>query len=97
MLHVLKVTALAFVLISCTAVVPAPKATPTECAIKHILIRASIAQYGGPCPCPDYVDQAGRRCGKRSAYSRPGGAAPLCYPRDVSADRVAAYRTRTAP
>ena len=97
MLHVLKVTALAFVLISCTAVVPAPKATPTECAIKHILIRASIAQYGGPCPCPDHVDQAGRRCGKRSAYSRPGGAAPLCYPRDVSADMVAAYRTRTAP
>jgi hypothetical protein len=22
----------------------------------------------------------GRACGGRSAYSRPGGAAPLCYP-----------------
>jgi hypothetical protein len=27
----------------------------------------------------------GRACGGRSAHSRPGGAAPLCYPIDVTA------------
>ncbi|HZG46733.1 MAG TPA: hypothetical protein VEZ41_10800 [Allosphingosinicella sp.] len=46
-------------------------------------IRQSIAAYSGSCPCPYSVDRAGRRCGGRSAYSKPGGAAPLCYPADV--------------
>lgn len=46
-------------------------------------IRQSIAAYSGSCPCPYSVDRRGRRCGARSAYSRPGGAAPLCYPSDV--------------
>jgi hypothetical protein len=34
----------------------------------------------------------GRACGGRSAYSRPGGAAPLCYPTDVTAAMIDAYR-----
>lgn len=46
-------------------------------------IRQSIAAYPGSCPCPYNVDRAGRRCGARSAHSKPGGAAPLCYPADV--------------
>ena len=46
-------------------------------------IRQSIVAYSGSCPCPYSVDRAGRRCGGRSAYSKPGGAAPLCYPADV--------------
>ncbi len=46
-------------------------------------IRQSIAAYSGSCPCPYSTDRAGRRCGARSAYSRPGGAAPLCYASDV--------------
>jgi hypothetical protein len=50
-------------------------------------IRQSIAAYSGSCPCPYSVDRAGRRCGGRSAYSRPGGAAPLCYPADVRGRR----------
>jgi hypothetical protein len=35
--------------------------------------------YDGPCPCPDSIASDGSRCGKRSAYSRTGGAAPACY------------------
>lgn len=46
-------------------------------------IRASIAAYPGNCPCPYSYDRAGRRCGGRSAWSRRGGYAPLCYPSDV--------------
>lgn len=46
-------------------------------------IRQSIAAYSGSCPCPYSTDRAGRRCGARSAYNRPGGRAPLCYPADV--------------
>lgn len=34
---------------------------------------------GQGCQCPYDIDAAGRRCGGRSAYSRPGGASPICY------------------
>ncbi|MBN8564773.1 MAG: SH3 domain-containing protein [Leptolyngbya sp. UWPOB_LEPTO1] len=33
----------------------------------------------GSCECPYDTDKRGRSCGRRSAYSRPGGAAPACY------------------
>lgn len=62
--------------------------------IRKRLIAESIAGYSGSCPCPYHSDRAGRSCGRRSAYSRPGGAAPLCYPRDVSAEAIARYRAR---
>jgi hypothetical protein len=50
-------------------------------------IRQSIAAYSGSCPCPYSTDRAGRRCGARSAHSRRGGAAPLCFASDVQAQR----------
>jgi hypothetical protein len=34
---------------------------------------------GQGCPCPYDLDRRGNECGGRSAYSRPGGAAPVCY------------------
>jgi hypothetical protein len=70
----------------------------TAAAIAAILIRASRDQYyrtGHPCACPDDLMRNGRACGGRSAYSRPGGAAPLCYPTDVTPAMIEAYR-RTA-
>ena len=73
-----------------------PAAAPqmSDAEIRQALIRQSIANYSGSCPCPYSTDRAGRQCGGRSAYSRPGGAAPLCYPSDVTAAQVAAYRRR---
>jgi hypothetical protein len=47
------------------------------------LIAHSRADFAGECPCPYDVDQSGRRCGKRSAYSRTGASTVLCYPKDV--------------
>jgi hypothetical protein len=64
----------------------------TDAQIRQRLIRESIASYPGPCACPYNVDRAGRRCGGRSAYSRPGGHAPLCYPSDVTPAQVRAVR-----
>jgi hypothetical protein len=66
----------------------------TEAQIKESMIRASIATYSGSCPCPYNTDRAGRRCGKRSAYSRPGGRSPLCYPGDISGQMVEEYRKK---
>lgn len=63
-------------------------------AIKKILIKRSVAYYSGNCPCPYNHASNGSRCGRRSAYSRPGGASPLCYPSDVTATMVTDYRAR---
>jgi hypothetical protein len=67
---------------------------PTDAAIRKILIKESRDAYDGNCPCPYDTDRAGRRCGKRSAYSRPGGEAPLCYDHDVTKEMIEAYRKR---
>jgi hypothetical protein len=67
----------------------------TAAAIAAIIVQASRAQYhagGRPCACPDDSMRNGRACGGRSAYSRPGGAAPLCYPSDVTAAMIDSYR-----
>lgn len=66
----------------------------SDAQIKQRIIRESIASYPGSCPCPYNVDRGGRRCGARSAYSRPGGYAPLCYASDVTPARVQAARGR---
>jgi Bacterial SH3 domain len=61
--------------------------------IVKILMVQSQSRYSGSCPCPYYTDRAGRRCGRRSAYSRPGGASPLCYESDVSPAMIDAFLT----
>src|SRR5205814_6632987 len=70
------------------------KAAKTEAEIKQQIIEQSIAGYRGNCPCPYNKDRAGRACGARSAYSRPGGASPICYERDVTQKMVDEYRKR---
>jgi hypothetical protein len=70
---------------------------PTAAAIAAIIVQASRDQYhatGRPCACPDDSARNGSACGGRSAYSRPGGAAPLCYPSDVTASMIESYRQR---
>ena len=63
-------------------------------SIKAAIIQKSQENYTGSCPCPDNIDRAGRRCGKRSAYSHPGGASPLCYPSDVTDEMVKDYKSK---
>ncbi len=63
-------------------------------AIGAALIARSIASYPGSCPCPNNVDRGGRRCGGRSAHSRGGGRAPLCYQEDITPAMIANYRAR---
>ncbi len=67
-------------------------ARQSDAQIRQEIVRESIAAYSGNCPCPYNVASNGSRCGGRSAYSRPGGESPKCYPGDVSAAEVAARR-----
>lgn len=74
------------------------KAALTAAAIAALIVTASRNSYyatGRPCACPDDRMRNGRRCGSRSAYSRPGGAAPLCFLGDVTGEMISAYRKRT--
>jgi hypothetical protein len=64
----------------------------SDLAIKRRIISESIASYPGNCPCPYNVARNGSSCGRRSAYSRAGGYAPVCYPNDVSKSDVETYR-----
>jgi hypothetical protein len=62
--------------------------------IRALLIEQSQASYPGNCPCPYFVDRAGRQCGARSAYSKQGGHSPLCYARDVTKEMIEAFRAK---
>jgi hypothetical protein len=60
--------------------------------VKEQIIRESIARYPGPRACPYSSMRNGRRCGGRSAYSRGGGYAPVCYAEDVTPAMVDQWR-----
>ena len=56
------------------------------------IIQDSIASYPGNCPCPYNITAGGNKCGKRSAYSKPGGYAPICYPENVTPAMISSYK-----
>ena len=70
------------------------KSTLSEAQVKQQIINQSIASYSGNCPCPYNTTSNGSRCGRRSAYTKPGGYAPLCYDTDISSKMVKQYRDR---
>ncbi len=84
----------------------APKQEPsktreylTDAAIALIIVALSIAAYkasGRPCACPDDTMRNGRRCGGNSAWSRAGGAKPLCFAREIDASMIKSYRASNA-
>jgi hypothetical protein len=80
---------LVFGLIGATA---AFGAAMSDSEVRQQLIQESLAGYPGTCPCPYNMARNGSSCGRRSAYSRPGGYAPLCYPSDISQAKVDEYR-----
>jgi hypothetical protein len=66
----------------------------TVSAIAALLIAESVADYRStrPCACPYNQTRTGASCGGRSAWSRPGGAKPLCYPTDITSAMISAFR-----
>jgi hypothetical protein len=86
-----RLTFLIFALsISSWAQTTAP--TKTNDQIRQAIIAESIEHYRETCPCPYSHDRRGRQCGARSAYSKPGGASPLCYAKDVTQKMVDDYK-----
>jgi hypothetical protein len=63
-------------------------------SIRQMLVEESLAGYPGNCPCPYNRMRNGKLCGDFSAYRKPGGRSPLCYPRDVTQGMIDDYRRR---
>ncbi|MEO8467883.1 MAG: hypothetical protein ABI640_21385 [Gammaproteobacteria bacterium] len=86
-----------FALFSLQACAQDEKQGPTDAEIRRLLVDKSIADYAGACPCPESVGKNGQKCGKNSAYSKPGtDNRPLCYPSNVSAGMIKRYREQLA-
>ena len=53
--------------------------TPTRSTAQSVRAAPTARNTSsGSCRCPDDLDSAGRRCGKRSAYSKSGGVGVSC-------------------
>jgi hypothetical protein len=71
-----------------------PAFAASDDEVRDLMIAESIAAYPGPCPCPYNVMRNGKSCGGFSAWSKPGGEEPLCFPEDITDAEVEAYRAR---
>ncbi len=60
--------------------------------VKQQIINDSVAAYPGTCACPFNRARNGSSCGRRSAWSRAGGYAPLCYKDEVTQNMVKQWR-----
>lgn len=68
------------------------RTAPNRSDVIDAIIETSISAYPGACPCPYNTMRNGRSCGRNSAWSKPGGASPICYPSDVSDQMIARFR-----
>jgi hypothetical protein len=92
---VVRKLALMVVMIASASALAEPALTNQQIAAK--IVQESRRDYyatGHPCACPEDRARNGSRCGRRSAYTRPGGATPKCYVSDVTAAEIEAYRKR---
>jgi hypothetical protein len=64
----------------------------SDAQVRQQMIAENIAAYPGHCPCPYSLASNGSHCGKRSAWRKVGGYAPLCYAPDISDDAVKTWR-----
>ena len=61
------------------------------------IVKESIANYKGICPCPYSTHPDGRQCGYRSAYSSKSASAPICYSIAVTPKMIEDYQRRNKP
>ncbi|TNJ05649.1 hypothetical protein CF115_15130 [Aeromonas veronii] len=93
-----RILLLALLSIGCAASAKeqVPDAKLADEQVKQQIIQESIESYPGNCPCPYNLARNGSRCGKRSAWSRAGGYAPICYKEEITDEMVSEWRGRAA-
>ena len=68
---------------------------PDDSETRQQIIDHSVADYlatGHPCACPYNTARNGSNRGGRSAYSKRGGASPICYPSDVTDQMISSWK-----
>lgn len=88
----ISLLAAGFILASDMAI--AKLAPLTDNQVKQRIIDDSIASYPGTCACPFNTARNGSSCGRRSAWSKAGGYAPICYKKEVTKEMVKEWRQR---
>ncbi|TPE14937.1 hypothetical protein OJ965_00830 (plasmid) [Pantoea anthophila] len=68
----------------------------TDDQIRQLIIEDSISAYPGVCACPFNSARNGSSCGRRSAWSKQGGYAPICYKKEVTKEMVDEWRSSHA-
>ncbi len=64
----------------------------SDATVKENIITESIASYPSVCACPFNRARNGSSCGRRSAWSKAGGYAPICYKNEVTDEMVKQWR-----
>lgn len=88
----LLITFVALTLLAPSALAKSNRLSDSE--VKKAIIAESIAGWSGNCACPFNRARNGSACGKRSAWSRAGGYAPVCYENEVTAEMIRDWRAR---
>ena len=65
--------------------------------IREQIVKESVANYQGICPCPYSIHPDGTQCGYRSAFHKKGAVKPICYEINVTLKMVEEYRLRSIP
>lgn len=89
--HLVIPSLFAVMLFSCNVAL-AKAARLSDNQVKQQIIDESIASYPGSCACPFNTARNGSRCGGRSAWSKQGGYAPVCYKKEVTPEMIAEWR-----
>jgi hypothetical protein len=87
--HILGLLSIVAVL---TSIAHFASAASTDAEVKQLIIQESIASYPGNCPCPYNRAANGSKCGKRSAWSKPGGYLPIWYEEEVTPQMIDLWR-----
>lgn len=73
---------------------PPPRILMSDAQVRDRIIKTSIAIYPGDCACPYSIAASGRRCGRKSVWSRHGDFAATCFPNEVSPGEIREWRLR---
>lgn len=61
------------------------------------IVKESIANHKGICPCPYSIHPDGRQCGYRSTHSTKSTPAPICYSIAVTPKMIEDFKSRHKP
>ena len=87
-----------FLVALCLMVPPAFANKPlSDADIREQIVKESIANYEGICPCPYSTHPDGTQCGYRSAFHKKGISKPICYEINVTLKMVEEYRLKSLP